>query len=137
MYEEYPDFHIHAFRERKRIMEYERLIFHFPLIWFGIPPLLKLWIDEVFDLKWLKQRHEKPLSGKEAFIMVTSGGSEKEFSKNGLYGFTMEELLSSLITTLKINGIQVKTIYSVYQADHLNKKDIISHKNSFAEILNQ
>jgi putative NADPH-quinone reductase len=55
IYEEYPNFHIAAFRERKRIKNYDRFIFQFPLIWFGMPPLLKLWIDEVFDRDWLKE----------------------------------------------------------------------------------
>jgi len=51
LYQDYPDFHIQPFRERKRIVEYDRIIFHFPIIWFGLPPLLKLWIDEVFDMR--------------------------------------------------------------------------------------
>ena len=31
LYEEYPDFHIATFRERKRIKDFERIVFHFPL----------------------------------------------------------------------------------------------------------
>lgn len=64
IYEEYPNFHIAAFRERKRIKNYDRFIFQFPLIWFGMPPLLKLWIDEVFDRDWLKEDHHNPLEEK-------------------------------------------------------------------------
>ncbi|CAG0902604.1 unnamed protein product, partial [Darwinula stevensoni] len=70
LYEEFPDFHIPAFRERKRLKNFDRIIFHFPLIWFGIPPLLKLWIDEVFDLKWQKEDEENPLKNKEAIILI-------------------------------------------------------------------
>lgn len=135
LYEDYPDFHIAAFRERKRLIEYDRIIFHFPLIWFGLPPLLKLWIDEVFDLKWIKESSDKPLKGKEAFILTTAGGRENEFTKDGLYAFTIEELLSSLITTLRINGVEVKQIMSVYEADVLSKKEIISHKRELIQML--
>lgn len=65
LYEEYPDFHIAAFRERKRLANYDRFIFQFPLIWFGMPPLLRLWIDEVFDRDWLQPGKYNPLENKE------------------------------------------------------------------------
>ena len=83
LYEEFPDFHIPTFRERKRIRNYERLIFHFPLIWFSIPPLLKLWIDEVFDMTWT-MKTDHPLQNKDAVIIVTIGGKEENYTANGM-----------------------------------------------------
>ena len=137
LYEDYPDFHIAAFRERKRLLDYDRLIFHFPLIWFGLPPLLKLWIDEVFDLQWIKESSKKPLMGKEAYILTTVGGKENEFSRNGLYGFSIKEFLSPLITTLQINGITLKHIMAVYEAEVLTKKEMIGYKQKFLNLLEE
>ena len=78
LYEDYPDFHIQPFRERKRIVEYQRIIFHFPIIWFGLPPLLKLWIDEVFDMRWITETGLNILSGKDALIVtMCRSGSER------------------------------------------------------------
>lgn len=118
LYEEYPDFHIATFRERKRIVEYERLVFHFPLIWFGLPPLLRLWIDEVFDMSW-KAEHDHPLINKDAIIIVTIGAAEKHYQKNGLYHTTIEELMKPLTLSLEVNGIEVREIISVFDADDL------------------
>lgn len=137
LYEEYPNFHIAAFRERKRIKNYERFIFQFPLIWFGMPPLLKLWIDEVFDRDWLKDENYNPLEGKEVYILVTTGGKERSFHKNGTYKFTVEELISGLIVSLSVFKANVKNIKVVYEANKLSKKEIIIHKQEFSELLNQ
>lgn len=137
LYEEYPNFHIAAFRERKRIKDYERFIFQFPLIWFGMPPLLKLWIDEVFDRNWLKEDHHNPLKGKEVYILVTTGGKERSFHKQGTYKFTVEELISGLIVSLKVFKADIKNIKIVYEANKLSKKEIILHKQEFSELLNK
>ncbi|KQT25691.1 NAD(P)H dehydrogenase [Chryseobacterium sp. Leaf405] len=135
LYEEYPDFHIAAFRERKRLKNYDRFIFQFPIIWFGIPPLLKLWIDEVFDRNWLQLGEDNPLEGKEVYILVTTGGKEKSFTEEGTYKYTVEELISGLITCLNVFKADIKNIKIVYEASKLSKKAIVLHKKEFVELL--
>ncbi len=137
LYEEYPDFHIAAFRERKRLQNYDRFIFQFPLIWFGMPPLLRLWIDEVFDREWLKDGQDNPLEGKEIHILVTTGGKERSFTKEGTYRYTIEELISGLIVSLNVFKAHIKNIKVVYEANKLSKKEIVIHKKEFVQLLNQ
>ena len=137
LYEEYPDFHIAAFRERKRLTGYQRLIIHFPLIFFGIPPLLKLWIDEVFDANWQKKDEENPMQGMEATILITTNGREEDFTKTGKYGYTVEELISGLIVVLKQNEISITDTLIIYNVDNLSKKEIITHKHHFQAILKE
>ena len=134
LYEEYPDFHIATFRERKRIRNFERLIFHFPLIWFGLPPLLKLWIDEVFDLKWLSE-DQNPLKNKDAVIIVTMGGKEENYSENGLYGTTFSDLMKFLTLSLKVNSIEVKEILAIHNADDLSKAELTKFTDKIKHIL--
>lgn len=137
LYEEYPDFHIAAFRERKRLHDYDRFIFQFPIIWFGIPPLLKLWIDEVFDRDWIKEGQKNPLENKEIFIVVTTGGKERSFSRNGTYRYTIDEIISGLIVSLNVFKANIKDITIVYEANKLSKKEIILQKKKFLETLKQ
>ena len=134
LYEEYPDFHIASFRERKRIREYERLVFHFPLIWFTCPPLLKLWIDEVFDIKWMAEQNH-PLQNKDAFIIVTLGGKEENYSPDGIYTTTVSELMKFLILSLKVNGIEVKEILAIHNADELKEADLAKYTTEIRKTL--
>jgi putative NADPH-quinone reductase len=134
LYEEYPDFHIATFKERKRIREFERLVFHFPLIWFGLPPLLKLWIDEVFDMSW-KGESEHPLNNKDAIIIVTTGASEENYQKEGLYKTTIKELMRTLTLSLEVNGIEVKELIPIYDADDLSREEIWEYSAKILESL--
>lgn len=123
LYEEYPDFHIAPFRERKRIRDYERLIFHFPLIWFGLPPLLKLWIDEVFDMNWIPVE-DHPLTNKDAAIIVTIGGKEENYQRDGLYETTVDDLVKQLTLSLKVNNIDVTEFFTFFDADDLYETNL-------------
>ncbi len=134
LYEEYPDFHIATFRERKRIKDYERLIFHFPLIWFGLPPLLKLWIDEVFDMNWITDE-DHPLKNKDAIIITTVGGKEESYEPEGIYGCSVSNLLNALNISLKVIGVEVKQTKIIYNADELNKDQKHNIGESLKELL--
>lgn len=137
LYEEYPDFHIAAFRERKRIFDFERFIIHFPLVWFGIPPLLKLWFNEVLDQDWQKRETENPLENKEVNILVTTVSKEESFGRGGKYQYNVDELISELIVCLKAFSADIKNIMVVYESENLTKKDIILHKQKLMQILQE
>lgn len=135
LYEEYPNFHIAAFRERKRLKNYDRFIFQFPMIWFNIPPLLAHWIEEVFDTGWLQNPEENPFLDKEVIIIVTTGGREESFQKDGRYRFSVEELISGLIVSLELFGAKVQHIRTVFQSHKLSKKEIILEKQKLIDVL--
>jgi putative NADPH-quinone reductase len=136
LYEDYPDFHIQAFRERKRIVDYDRIIFHFPIIWFGLPPLLKLWIDEVFDMRWIAEGQHNILSGKDAVIVTSVGGSESNYTREGKYKTTAEELLTGLCVSLDINNIDLKNTHIIYNADNLEEEQLEDYCKELSQILN-
>lgn len=136
LYEEFPDFHIPAFRERKRIVAYDRFIFHFPLIWFGVPPLLKLWIDEVLDARWLDAASENPLENKEVFFLITTNYRREHFLPGGLIGKDPDTLLSGFYMALEQCGMKRIFTKYIYNADLLSKKEIVLNKQEFSKHLN-
>ncbi len=135
LYEDYPDFHIQPFRERKRIVDYDRIIFHFPIIWFGLPPLLKLWIDEVFDMRWISETGLNILSGKDALIVTSVGGRELNYSKDGKFGATVSDLLTGLRVSLEVNNIELKGIHVIYNADNLSEEELEQACGELSKIL--
>jgi len=135
LYEDYPDFHIQPFRERKRIVEYQRIIFHFPIIWFGLPPLLKLWIDEVFDMRWITETGLNILSGKDALIVTSVGGRELNYAPDGKFKTTIEELLSGLKVSLDVNNIDLKKVHIIYNADNLSEDELAFQCQELSETL--
>jgi glutathione-regulated potassium-efflux system ancillary protein KefG len=137
LYEFYPNFHIPAFKERKRLTKYDTFIFHFPLIWFDIPPLLRLWLDEVMDARWTKKEIDNPLEGKRVFIFVTTISKRRSFGQYGKYKIEFESLLTSFSLLLKVLEAKVYPIYTVFDSEHQTKENIEIHKQNFFGIINQ
>jgi len=136
LYEEYPDFSIETFKERKRLPAYDRIIFHMPLIWFGMPPLLKLWIDEVFETRWvIHHGKNSPLAGKKACIIVTAGGSAQSFSEEGFFKLNAKRYLSSLIESIGINNMSLEKFIAIYDADQLSQEEISRYYDEIKEII--
>ncbi|HRP89241.1 MAG TPA: NAD(P)H-dependent oxidoreductase [Edaphocola sp.] len=136
LYEVYPNFHIPAFRERKRLSKYSKIVFHFPLIWFDMPPLLRLWLDEVIDGSWTKEYIDNPLEGKNIYIIITSISKEKSFGENGKYIYSIEDLLAGFLITLKIFKTKIHPIYVVYESESQSFKEIEAHKANFLNLIN-
>jgi len=73
------------------LLEAELLILRFPLWWFGLPGILKGWVDRVFaagaiyggDVGWYS---DGILRGRRAMIAMTTGGPADSFAHDGLSG---------------------------------------------------
>ncbi|EGR3970592.1 flavodoxin family protein [Vibrio cholerae] len=66
------------------------VIFQFPLWWFGLPAMLKGWVDRVFAMGKVygggRFYEEGVFKGKKAMLSVTMGGPEDLYVKGGWNG---------------------------------------------------
>jgi NAD(P)H dehydrogenase (quinone) len=67
------------------------LIFNFPLWWFGLPAILKGWVDRVFAMGFVygggKGTYDMGVfKDKTAFITMTTGGPENTYTQDGKNG---------------------------------------------------
>jgi NAD(P)H dehydrogenase (quinone) len=79
-------------REIEHIMACDLLVVHFPLWWFGMPAIMKGWIDRVFvygPMYRSAMRYDAGIcAGKNMLTCVTTGASEESCSFNGREGDT-------------------------------------------------
>ncbi len=52
LYETYPDFHIDVPREQALMQAADLIVFQHPIQWYGMPSLLKEWVDAVLEVGW-------------------------------------------------------------------------------------
>lgn len=82
--------------EIENLLKFDLLIVHFPLWWFGMPAILKGWMDRVFVYGRMYQsvmRYDKGIcAGKKMIACVTAGASENSCSHNGREGDTQLHL---------------------------------------------
>ena len=76
--------------ELERLDWCDALIFQFPLWWFGLPAILKGWVDRVFVMgrvygggNWFDNG---VFAGKRAMLSLTTGGGATMFGERGIYG---------------------------------------------------
>jgi NAD(P)H dehydrogenase (quinone) len=78
--------------EVDKILRADLVLLHFPLWWFGMPAILKGWMDRVFVYGGMysgSRRHERGVCrGKRALFCVTTGSSEAACSPTGKEGDT-------------------------------------------------
>lgn len=97
-------------KEIEKILDADRLIFHFPIWWFNPPAILKGWCDRVLAhgaMHNVDKRFDNGIcKGKKVLMCATTGAQETEASYNGKEGdATM--LLWPLAYTLRYLGMSV------------------------------
>lgn len=83
-------------REQEKLFASDVLILQFPLWWFGLPGLLKGWVDRVFAMgriygagRWYDRGVFAP---RRAMLSLTTGGPASMYGPDGLHG-DMDTLL--------------------------------------------
>jgi len=83
-----------------RLLGADLLVLSFPLWWFSVPAILKGWIDRVFVMGAVfGGEHglfgEAALTGRDAVLLVTTGGPREAFEEGGAFG-PMDDFLFHL-----------------------------------------
>jgi len=105
--------------EIQHLLECDLLIVHFPLWWFGMPAILKGWMDRVFVYGRMYRsvmRYDKGIcAGKKVVACVTTGASEESCSHNGREGDTQLHLWPILFPFryLGFDVLQPETFHGV------------------------
>ncbi|MFC5676122.1 NAD(P)H-dependent oxidoreductase [Aeromicrobium endophyticum] len=74
-----------------RLLAADLLVLSFPMWWFSVPAILKGWIDRVFVMgATFGGEHglfdEAALAGKDAVLLMTTGGPQDAFGPDGAFG---------------------------------------------------
>ena len=101
LYREYPDWNIDVKREQELLIKCEHIIFQFPLYWFNCPPLLKKWLDEVFEYNWAYGLNGDKLKNKKIGLAVTTGGKREYYKHGGKNKFSLDEILIPFEETIR------------------------------------
>lgn len=99
------------------LFQCDALIVHFPFWWFGLPAILKGWMDRVFVYGALyssTQRYENgPMRGKRALLVSTAGTSMQACAVNGRDG-DMRLMLWPVMHALHYIGFEPLEPYLIH-----------------------
>ncbi len=107
----YPDYQFDVKAEQAALEKADVIIFQYPMNWYGVPGLLKLYIDKVMEHGWAYGSQGTALTGKTFLISLTTGVPEAGFSAKGFVGHTVEELTFPVAKFAEMAKMDCKKIF--------------------------
>lgn len=127
LYALYPDYHIDVQAEQAALKPARLVVWLHPLHWYGMPPLLKLWLDEVFTYGWAYGPGGKQLAGKDLWLVASTGGTEASYRPDGHNRFFIDAFWPPYEQTAQLAGMRFLPPMLLHGAHHAAAAEIDDH----------
>ena len=136
MYGIYPNFFIDVREEQRLLEEHDLIVLQHPVYWYSCPPLLKLWIDEVFQYGWAYGSDGTKLNGKIWLSAVSAGGSTEAYSASGSNRFDIMTFFSPFNQTAFLCRMKFAQPFVVHGARGLSDLQLDEACKNYKQLLN-
>jgi len=133
LYALYPDQFIDAEAERAALAGVQRLVWLHPWHWYGMTPLLKQWLDEVFTAGWAFGPGGRALAGMELWLVTSTGGSAQSYHPGGEHDHEFEAFLPAYRQTAALCGMRFLPPLVLHQAAQVGEAELQAHARRFVK----
>jgi putative NADPH-quinone reductase len=102
----YPDGKFNIAAEQESLLQADVIVWQFPFSWYGLPGLMKQWLDEVFVHGFAHGSTAK-LGGKKLILSFTTGAPQALYTADGFFGHAIEEYLLPFETTARLCNLEL------------------------------
>jgi NAD(P)H dehydrogenase (quinone) len=126
--------------EQQKVLAADAVIFQFPLWWFGMPAIMKGWLDRVWAYGLAygyrnagnQYRYgDGAFKGKRAMLAVTVGGPARDYSPRGINGPLDQLLFPITHGSLYFPGFDVLPTFAVYGAGRMTPDGVGAAKQAW------
>ncbi len=135
LYEDYPEFDIDVRREQGLLEAHDVVVLQHPFFWYSTPAILKQWQDLVLEHGWAYGRSGTALRGKKVLSVITTGGREVAYQKDGYNRFTMRELLAPIEQTAYLCGMDYLPPFVVHGTHGMTPPEMDGHARDYRRAL--
>ncbi|MEJ6006837.1 NAD(P)H-dependent oxidoreductase [Paucibacter sp. AS339] len=135
LYRLYPDYGIDVGTEQAALAAADLLVWLHPLHWYGMPALLKLWVDEVLQFGWAYGPGGTALRGKDLWLVSSTGGSAEDYSASGHHQHPINEFLLPQAQTARLCGMRFVPPMLLHGAHRADAATLHQHGLRFAQQL--
>ncbi|HEY1128378.1 MAG TPA: NAD(P)H-dependent oxidoreductase [Roseateles sp.] len=135
LYRLYPDFHIHVDAEQRALASARLVVMLHPIYWYSMPALQKLWLDDVLRLGWAYGPGGTALSGKDFWLVTSTGGGMESYAPGGHNHHRMDEFLLPYEQSVKTCGMRYLPPQVLHAAHRASDAEIGAHARLFVERL--
>jgi putative NADPH-quinone reductase len=135
LYELYPDFDIDADHERSLLAGAHLVVFLHPIRWYGMPSMLKEWMDVVLLPGWAYGEGEQALRGKSCWLVTTTGSSPDAFQEGGRHGHPLDAFLLPMRQAAQLCGMDWLSPLVLHGAADAGDAVVDAHVHEFTRRL--
>ena len=135
LYELYPDFNIRIDKEKELLLNHDIIIWQHPFYWYGIPPLLKQWIDLVLEFGWAYGPGGVALKDKIVLNALSAGGRQEAYAAEGRNRFEVKQFLAPLEQTVRLCLMTYLAPFVVHGTHSLSINEINDAATQYHKLL--
>ncbi|WP_332826048.1 glutathione-regulated potassium-efflux system oxidoreductase KefF [Ramlibacter sp.] len=135
LYGSYPDYDIDVAAEQANAQAAQLIVLLHPIQWYSMPPLMKLWLDEVLRYGWAYGRGGTALRGKDLWLVATTGGPESSYHPQGYNRYFFDAFLPPYEQTATLCGMRFLPPLVLHGAHRATPEELQAHLDVFRQRL--
>ena len=135
LYALYPDYCIDVAIEQALLLQARLVVWLHPVYWYAMPPLLKLWLDEVFAFGWAYGPGGHALKGKDLWLVASTGGPQESYRPDGYNRYFFDAFLHPCEQTAALCGMRWLPPLLLHGAHRIDKDALAAQATLFAQRL--
>ena len=135
LYALYPDYLIDIAVEQAALKAARLVVWQQPVRWYSMPPLLKLWLDDVLTFGWAYGPGGDALRGKDLWLVASTGGAEDSYRPDGYNRYFFDAFLPPYEQTAALCGMRFLPPLVLHGAHKASEADLAAHAATYAQKL--
>ena len=135
LYALYPDYLIDVAVEQAALAAATLVVWQQPIRWYSMPPLLKLWVDDVLTYGWAYGPEGTALRGKDLWLVASTGGPEDSYRPESYNRYFFDAFLPPYEQTAALCGMRFLPPLILHGAHKASESDLAAHVDSYVQRL--
>jgi glutathione-regulated potassium-efflux system ancillary protein KefF len=135
LYALYPDYLVDVDAEKAALAAARLVVWQHPIRWYGMPPLMKLWCDDVLGFGWAYGPGGTMLRGKDVWLVASTGGGDESYRPDGYNRYFFDAFLPPYEQTAALCGMRFLPPLVLHGAHRTSDADLAAHARTYAEHL--
>ena len=135
LYALYPDYLIDPAAEQAALVAARLVVWQHPIHWYSMPPLMKLWVDEVLAFGWAYGPGGTAVQGKDLWLVATTGGPEESYRPDNYNRYFFDAFLPPFEQTAALCGMRFLPPLMLHGAHRASDAEVAAHAKVYSERL--
>jgi glutathione-regulated potassium-efflux system ancillary protein KefF len=127
LYALYPDYLIDVAAEQALLSSAQLIVWQHPIHWYSMPPLMKLWVDDVLAFGWAYGPGGTALRGKDLWLVATTGGPEDSYHPESYNRYFFDAFLPPYEQTAHLCGMRFLPPLLLHGAHRADEAEVDAH----------